>query len=322
MCSKTQTKTTSSSSPPASFAALTLPSPLSTPLKTPLALTTLYLLSIPLLKTFKLSNPKSLLLPSMLLYNLFQVTLNIYTVALILHSLKNGHPLIGSTTSPLCSTAIWIHYTNKYLEFLDTTFMLLRQRHDQVSFLHVYHHFTITWAWYFGVLLWAGGDSYFGALLNSGIHVMMYGYYAMTLLGMKCPWKRYLTVAQLMQFVSVVLFTVGCVYYNWRRLEGRHFMAMGIQVGEMGSLFFLFSKFYKKSYTKKIKGTDDLPIDECQNAIQEGVENNMYVDQCAQAVKEGVVGINEVGGVVYSRLEGKERVLKGAVKKNSWSMVG
>lgn len=48
----------------------------------------------------------------------------------------------------------------------------------------------------------------------------------------------------------------------------------------------------------------------------------MYVDQCAQAVKEGVVGINEVGGVVYSRFEGKERVLKGAIKKNSWSMVG
>ena len=43
--------------------------------KIPLALTSLYLLSLPLLKSLKLPNPKSLLLPAMLLYNVFQVLL-------------------------------------------------------------------------------------------------------------------------------------------------------------------------------------------------------------------------------------------------------
>ncbi|GMH70427.1 hypothetical protein TrVE_jg14238 [Triparma verrucosa] len=293
--------------------------------KIPLALTSLYLLSLPLLKSLKLPNPKSLLLPAMLLYNVFQVLLNLYTVLLILSSLSSGHPFIGSTSSPLCSLPLWIHYTNKYLEFLDTSFMLLRQRYDQVSFLHVYHHFTITWAWYIGVLLWPSGDSYFGALLNSGIHVLMYGYYSMTLMGLSCPWKKYLTLAQLCQFVSVVIYTCGCVYYNWEVLEAKHFTAMAVQVGEMASLFFLFGRFYKKSYkVKKGEKKDDLHIDECQNAIEESVENDMYVDQCAAAVKEGVVGLNEVGGVVYSRVTvgGKEKLHKKAVEKNSWSMVG
>ena len=78
-----------------------------------------------------------------------------------------------------CSFAVWLHYCNKYLEFFDTIFMVLRGRLDQVSFLHVYHHTTIVWAWYLGINLFIEGDSYFGALLNSIIHVFMYSYYAM-----------------------------------------------------------------------------------------------------------------------------------------------
>jgi len=56
--------------------------------------------------------------------------------------------------------------------------MLLKQ----VSFLHLYHHYSIAWCWWIAIILFPGGDSYFGALLNSWIHVLLYSYYAFALI--------------------------------------------------------------------------------------------------------------------------------------------
>jgi hypothetical protein len=121
----------------------------------------------------------------------------------------------------------------------------------QVSFLHVYHHTSIAWAWWFGIKLFPGGDAYFGALLNSWIHVMMYSYYTFSLLKISCPWKRYLTQAQLLQFASVVTYSViGSTLYlpsgSWRE-----YTAHAIQDFEMISLFVLFLHFYRKAYSSK-----------------------------------------------------------------------
>merc|ERR550539_1024015 len=116
---------------------------------------------------------------------------------------------------------------------------------DQVSFLPVYHHFSIAWAWYLAMTMFPGGDAYFGALLNSFIHVLMYSYYALSLLKIPCPWKKYLTQAQLLQFASVVIYSI-VGYITWPKDEhkGRHTAAVFIQVWEMVSLFALFSFFY------------------------------------------------------------------------------
>jgi elongation of very long chain fatty acids protein 4 len=99
--------------------------------------------------------------------------------------------------------------------------------------------------------LWPGGDAYFGALLNSWIHVMMYSYYTLSLLKIRCPWKKYLTQAQLIQFLTVLAYTA--VSYsmlpddsNWR-----HVGAHAIQTAEMVSLFVLFLHFYQRAYSKK-----------------------------------------------------------------------
>jgi signal transduction histidine kinase len=121
----------------------------------------------------------------------------------------------------------------------------------QVSFLHVYHHTSIAWAWWLGLKLFPGGDAYFGALLNSWIHVMMYSYYTFSLLKISCPWKRYLTQAQLLQFASVVTYSViGSTLYlpagSWRE-----YTAHAIQDFEMISLFVLFLHFYRKAYSSK-----------------------------------------------------------------------
>lgn len=95
-----------------------------------------------------------------------------------------------------------------------------------------------------------GGDSYFGALLNSWIHVMMYSYYALALLRIRCPWKRFLTMAQLMQFLSVLIYTIFSFYYLKDKTTWLQQSAWIVQTGEMVSLFVLFMHFYKKAYSK------------------------------------------------------------------------
>ena len=45
-------------------------------------------------------------------------------------------------------------------------------------------------------------DSYFGVACNASVHVLMYSYYLAASLGVRCPWKRYLTLAQMVQFCA------------------------------------------------------------------------------------------------------------------------
>lgn len=229
--------------------------------KIPLFFTAFYLVSLPLLRQISLHassivDMKLLLKESMIIYNAAQVLLNGWMVyRFITAVLFNGHPFVGDlhNVTSGASFAVWVHYCDKYLEFFDTYFMVLRGRMDQVSFLHVYHHTSIAWAWWAGLMCWPGGDAYFGALLNSWIHVMMYSYYTLSLLKIPCPWKKYLTVCQLIQFSTVIAYT-GLSFYRISQLEDttwKNYLAHSIQVFEMSSLFILFMHFYRKTYNKK-----------------------------------------------------------------------
>jgi len=261
---------------------------------TPLAFTVGYLLSLPALRRFTATylapryDMKALLTEAMVLYNVAQVLLNGWMVYAIVHALvRGGHPFIGSRSlngvaiSSGASYACWVHYCDKYLEFFDTYFMILRGKMDQVSFLHIYHHTTIAWAWWFAIRFSPGGDVYFGALLNSFIHVLMYSYYALALLKVRCPWKRYLTQAQLLQFTSVVLYTMATAYQHYYHLPHEaiageqpswttYWQCCVVQVCEMVSLFVLFSVFYKRRYAQMPKPpTKETIEDECHKAMGE-----------------------------------------------------
>jgi elongation of very long chain fatty acids protein 4 len=107
-----------------------------------LGLTTFYLCSLPLLRMFSTRylenkiNVKVLLRESMVLYNAAQVVLNFWMVCRILHALvMRGHPFISGPFDLVdtgATYAVWVHYCDKYLEFFDTYFMVLRGRMDQV----------------------------------------------------------------------------------------------------------------------------------------------------------------------------------------------
>jgi elongation of very long chain fatty acids protein 4 len=112
---------------------------------------------------------------------------------------------------------------------------------------------------------WPAGDAYFGALLNSWIHVMMYSYYTLSLLKFPCPWKRSITQAQLLQFMSVVVYTVFSTYFVYRegKAEAKHYACYFVQTFEMVSMLYLFSLFYSKAYKrrqmKRINSELDVP---------------------------------------------------------------
>ncbi|EDX10036.1 elongation of very long chain fatty acids protein 4 [Drosophila simulans] len=144
--------------------------------------------------------------------------------------------------------AFWWFYISKILEFADTAFFILRQKWSQLSFLHVYHHSTMfVFCWI--LIKWMPtGSTYVPAMINSFVHIVMYSYYALSVLGPRVQkflwWKRYLTGLQLVQFTIIFFWTLqmlirGCEYGTWITLS------MGIY---SLPFLFMFGKFYMQKY--------------------------------------------------------------------------
>jgi len=72
---------------------------------------------------------------------------------------------------------------------LDTVIMIFEGRLRQVSFLHVYHHVTISS--YSFAILWLSpeSDAYFSLAGSIYIHVLMYSYYLLASFGNSQLWK-------------------------------------------------------------------------------------------------------------------------------------
>lgn len=130
--------------------------------------------------------------------------------------------------------------------------MLLKGNIKQISFLHVYHHATISFTWWMITRKAPGGDAYFSAALNSWVHVCMYTYYlSAALLGKNKHvrkkylwWGKYLTQLQILQFVLNLLQAMYCSAYSpYPKWISRLLFVY------MLSLLVLFGQFY---YTKHI----------------------------------------------------------------------
>lgn len=139
---------------------------------------------------------------------------------------------------------LWIHYLSKMVDWMDTMFMMVRGKYEQVTFLHVFHHSTIQLVW--GYLLsdgHANGTAAFGAILNSFVHVVMYTHYLITSLNWKNPFKRYVTVIQIGQFYVCLLHAM-IVATGWETIFPTRLASL--QVTYM--LCMLFTKMYHKQH--------------------------------------------------------------------------
>jgi len=143
----------------------------------------------------------------------------------------------------------WVFYAQKFWEFLDTWFFILRKSFRQVTFLHVFHHCSINIV--VGMILPHdfNGDMYLPILLNAFVHVLMYGHYLASAIGIRTWWKPYLTSLQLLQFCLIALQSGMSLAQG--DACGSPYFAKLLMVGYMASMLILFGMFFYKSYVVK-----------------------------------------------------------------------
>ncbi|XP_067945445.1 very long chain fatty acid elongase 4-like [Watersipora subatra] len=193
----------------------------------------------------------------LIIYNLMLVLLSAYMLYEFAAT-TFGNPDFNIWCSPVdrsdnilavrLAKAVWWYYFSKPIEFLDTLFFVLRKKNNQISFLHVYHHSTMPLLWWVGARYLPGGCAYFSAMLNSGVHTLMYSYYMLSAMGPRVRkflwWKKYMTAIQLIQFWLILLHTANATYTDCGYPTG-YGIALIIYVV---SHIFLFTDFYNNAY--------------------------------------------------------------------------
>jgi len=158
---------------------------------------------------------------------------------------------VSPTTMRLIN-AHWWYFASKIVEFLDTFFFILRKKNNQISFLHVYHHWSMLLLQWSMLKFIPGGASYFGPLCNSFIHAVMYTYYMLTAVGPHMQkylwWKRYLTKMQITQFLLIFGYCTSLICLN---LKGIFLFFSWLKWTYMITLLILFGNFYIKAYSKE-----------------------------------------------------------------------
>ncbi|CAF2320931.1 unnamed protein product [Rotaria sp. Silwood2] len=158
-----------------------------------------------------------------------------------------------SPTAMIACKACWWFYIMKLIDLIDTILFVLRKKDGQITFLHVYHHITMTFCGWSGSKYVGGGQSLFVIIINSFIHVLMYGYYGLSACGPKIQkflwWKHYITQAQMLQFVAIIIHSIINLQQqcNFPKIFDVAFLIYGI------TILMLFSNFYLQNYILKKK---------------------------------------------------------------------
>jgi fatty acid elongase 3 len=148
----------------------------------------------------------------------------------------------------------YVFLLSKVYEFLDTYVIILK--HRPVIFLHVYHH-CITLVLTFVTMSTDVNVQWMAISANACVHVFMYYYYAMSAMGYKIWWKKYLTVMQIIQFVAdLTVQTAGMVLVlRYQDLPNQTCSGpvSSWWFGQfvLGSFLLLFIRFFGKTYEKK-----------------------------------------------------------------------
>jgi len=143
--------------------------------------------------------------------------------------------------SKLFMWAAWAFYYSKFVEFLDTVWLVLKGK--PASFLQKLHHSGAPWDLYFQLVLQHEGVWIFVSF-NSFIHTFMYAYYAITAVGIKCPAKSLITMMQISQFiigfVAVYRYASIPCYYASKGLM----FAWYFNYAYVGAILLLFLHFF------------------------------------------------------------------------------
>ncbi|XP_069697693.1 very long chain fatty acid elongase 7-like isoform X2 [Periplaneta americana] len=142
----------------------------------------------------------------------------------------------------------WMVYLMKIFDLFDTVLYILRKKNNQVTFFHVIHHALALVVGYYLVRFTPGGNCVLDASVNCFVHVIMYSYYFISnIYNKNIWWKKHVTQIQMVQFVYYILHNLPAVLQ-----KDCGFPAFAGAVICSGSvfMFYLFSKFYMKTYWK------------------------------------------------------------------------
>jgi len=144
---------------------------------------------------------------------------------------------------------------SKFLELVDTFFLIVKNPERPVAFLHWYHHLTVMWfTWYASNWRLSIGMAF--ASMNSLVHTFMYWYYFQTERGIFPAWAKLLTIGQISQMVVGLAMNVA---WAWGYTSGYGCSCdkpdMIITMGTVmyGSYLFLFLKFFVERYVLPTK---------------------------------------------------------------------
>ncbi|XP_034242386.1 elongation of very long chain fatty acids protein 7-like [Thrips palmi] len=153
---------------------------------------------------------------------------------------------------------VWFYMMLKFIDLLDTVFIVLRKNQRQVTFLHVYHHTGVAMMLWGAAKYFPGGHGTLLGLINSFVHAIMYSYYLLTTVAPDYKkniwWKVYITRMQLVQFVILGLHAVSVLLYPNCEYQCKYVYS-AIMVPQNFFMFMLFYNFYRKAYGGKRKAS-------------------------------------------------------------------
>ncbi|KAK8761004.1 hypothetical protein V5799_027729 [Amblyomma americanum] len=217
--------------------------------------------------------------PFVILYNACNVVLNTYFMVTFLSKtyVGGGYSFIcqginfeardENTMSML--NLLWWYLLVRISDFLDTVFFVLRKKYSHVSFLHVVHHMLVVYNGCYGLGYGPDGQVILSLIINCFVHVIMYTYYFLSLLGPTVQkhlwWKRYLTQLQLAQFTFAFVHMMVPMFMNC----GYPRVHIYVTLCEAVFFFTMFTRFYRKAYkNRKSPSKDCVDSGELKSKVQ------------------------------------------------------
>ena len=175
-------------------------------------------------------------------YNWFQVLLSLYmsVYGLTIFNMDNPLLLNNFDENIYIKNFILLHAFSKVVDFMDTAILITSGK--PLSILHTYHHSSIGLIWFY-LYNENINSAYFGAMLNSIVHTIMYFYfnYSDKLKSI----KSWITRIQLTQFIVLIIHPIIFIYNT----ENKWYNKLALcQIAYQMSMIVLFCNFYYKNY--------------------------------------------------------------------------
>lgn len=187
-------------------------------------------------------------------YNLGMTIFSFFVALTMIYALTfevpNGVFGPGHYRSSLYQQAGYAFYLSKYIEFVDTYFLILCGR--PVSWLQYLHHIGAVLD--MGILYnWQSELTWVFVAFNGLIHTVMYAYYAAAIMKWPFPCKQAITALQLLQFALGLATITPYSFQEWFWKNDSKRSGWVFTYGYVVMLIVLFVNFWRMSYGGKKK---------------------------------------------------------------------